>query len=356
MSALNFNGVEFSDLSGEIHTLKVEITKVTADGPGEDGEFGFAVTYVIENDSNEDWDYFDVRAILLDASGRVVEVSHDMVDETIAAGEESALVAWIGGVKGWNFSAGVESALVVIKVVACKKMCVELGDILLPQEERKASSTGSCVVGDSVKVLGGSVSVSEPDHDKECLVEIRFLCQNLTNNWIPALKFLSVLSDKKGNEINSVSEASELMPEGISMIHGFCYAKQKELAGARVDTSISVLLAAAHALSHSTGVDVTRFESSEDDLGDDSHDDFEEESPLHAVMGEIKSSLEIDDGERLICLSCGVAELESEEIRVDISGLSKTIRDGLSNIIHLDPDLDSLTCKKINSSKTNVLL
>jgi len=98
---------------------RVSINEVTAEGPDDDGDIRVEVKYEITNDTDEDWEYLDVRTQILSASGQVVEETRDQQEQTISAGDTAEFEAGFWGIQASLLGPNPDKAHVLISVTAC---------------------------------------------------------------------------------------------------------------------------------------------------------------------------------------------------------------------------------------------
>ncbi len=223
--------VQLAELPGELPRCKVSIREVTAEGPDDDGDMGFKVQYMVENDSGEDWEYLTARTMLLDGSGQIIDETHDSTEQTMLAGEEVEMEAWMGGISAALFAGKPDNGQVVVHVVASRLQREKLGSFGVPSEPQSLVPLKSCTIGDTVKIVSGSLWRTAPDSDKDCRVVLKVLCQNLTEAWLPAVKVEAKLTDKMDRDIDSLDQTEELRPGAIATIDCSTYLKHNKLAG-----------------------------------------------------------------------------------------------------------------------------
>ena len=223
--------VQLAELGGDLQSCKVDISEVTVEGPDDEGELSFRVQYVAENDSGDDWEYLNVRTIVLNGSGQVIDETYDTIERSMPAGEDVELEAWVGGANAGLFSSNSGNAQVVVNMVASRLQREKLGSFPIPSEPYSVVPLKPCTIGDTVKIVSGSLWRTPPDEEKDCRVVLKVLCQNLTDAWLPAVKLEAKLTDKMDRDIDAFDQSGELRPGGISTIDCSTYLKANKLSG-----------------------------------------------------------------------------------------------------------------------------
>jgi hypothetical protein len=346
--------IEISPLATGLPECKVEITGVEAEGPDDDGDYRFAIKYNLTNDADEDWEYLESRTQILNAAGQIIEESRDSNEQTVSAGETAELEVSTWGIKGKLLGSNPEQTHIVLSVIASAFGREKLGEIAIPETPLETVALKPVKIGEAVQLISGSLWKTEPDDDKECRVEIKALVQNLTKLHLPEVKIVAEVMDKQGRELTDAGGQDELRPGNIVIINGSGYAKEKKFAGAMVVLAMQAYWPVALGTTQSQGCSVTAPEH--DNCGDDDCESGDGESPLRAMMGSIKSSIEMGEQDTLVCVSCRVAELESEKVQFDISNLSAADRQRLSSLIDAELIGDEANGYSINTSKTSIML
>jgi hypothetical protein len=276
--------LQLAELPGNLPRCKVSIREVTAEGPDDDGDMGFKVQYVVENDSGEDWEHLTVRTVLLDGSGQIIDETYDTTEQTMPAGEEVEMEAWMGGINAALFAGKPDNGQVVVHVVASRLHREKLGSFVVPSEPQSLVPLRSCTIGDKVKIVSGSLWRTAPDSDKDCRVVLKVLCQNLTEAWLPAVKVEAKLTDKMDRDIDSLDQTEELRPGAIATIDCSTSVKQNKLAGGVTATvAVNVFTPVAASVGQHFGV-------TSETVSEGRREGLERLSPSHS-----KQDRQIDD-------------------------------------------------------------
>lgn len=236
---------------------KIEILVVSAEGPDTDGDIRVEVKYEITNDTDEDWEYLDVRVQLLNAAGQVVEETRDTQEQTISAGDTAEFEAGFWGIQANLLGPNPDKAHVLISITACGLSQQILdGPSTIPAASFEPATIKPAKVGDVLQVVSGSLWKTAPDDDQDSRVEARVLVQNLTANHLPLVKLQAEITDKAGREVADAGGSDEVRPGSICVLNGSGYGKDKKLAGAKTDLSIHAYCPVATGLAQTQGFSV----------------------------------------------------------------------------------------------------
>jgi hypothetical protein len=262
-TAAEVSSITLAPIPLDLADCPVSIKEVTAEGPNDDGELSITVKYEVTNDTDDDWEYLEVRIQLLSAAGQIVEESRDTQEQTISAGDNAELESSFWGVKAKALGNNPEKAHVVVSVIASGFGQEKLGEIAIPETPFETVALKPVKIGEALQLISGSLWKTEPDDDKECRVEIKALVQNLTDKHLPEVKIVAEVTDKTGRELTDAGGQDEVRPGNVVIINGSGYAKEKKFAGAKADLSLRVYWPVAAGASQRQGMAVAAAESSE---------------------------------------------------------------------------------------------
>jgi RNA polymerase subunit RPABC4/transcription elongation factor Spt4 len=230
--------IDIGPLALGLPECKVDITEVRAEGPSDDGDYGLTIKYSVTNDTDEDWEYFETRTQILNASGQILEETRDSNEQAISSGETAELETSLWGVKGKLLGVNPEQAHVVVSFIACGFGQEKFGEVAIPEIPYEAVAIRPGRIGDMLQLVSGSLWKTEPDDDKDCRVEIKALVQNLTDKHLPQVKIVADVMDKQGRDVTDASGSDEVRPGNLVLISGSGYGKEKKLAGAKVNLAL----------------------------------------------------------------------------------------------------------------------
>ena len=246
---------------------KIDILEVSAEGHDDDGDIRVEVKYEITNDTDEDWEYLDVRVQLLSAAGQVVEETRDTQEQTISAGDTAEFEAGFWGVQASLLGPNLDKAHILISVTACGLRQQKLdGPSSISAASFEPAAIKPATVGDVLQVVSGSLWKTDPDDDQDCRVEVRVLVQNLTANHLPLVKLQVEITDKAGREVADAGGSDEVRPGSIGVLNGSGYGKDEKLAGAKTELALLVHYPLAAGNAQAQGMELTKPE--EDDYTD----------------------------------------------------------------------------------------
>ena len=243
----------------------VTFQEVSAEGPNEDNELRITVKYQITNDTEKDWEYFEVQTKLLSASGQIVEESNDTQEQAVSAGESADFESSFWGIKQAALGGNPEQAHIVVTATACGFAQQELGEVDIPETAYDPVALKPAKVGDVVQLVGGSLWKTPVDDDKECHVEVKALVQNLTSHYLPQVKVIAEVTDKSGREVTDAGGSGEIRPGALSAINGSGWEKEKKFKGAKAALSIRAYWPVATGMSQQQGMVITAGERNEDE-------------------------------------------------------------------------------------------
>ena len=251
------DSIKLAALPAGLASFEINIKSVTSEGSDSDGDLSISVTYEVNNQSDEDWEYLTVRTQLLNAAGQIVEDMQDTHEQSFDAGETEELQASFYGVKAKFLGANPEKAHVIINAVASILIQQKLGQIDIPANAFEVTALRPIKLGETVQIISGSLWKAEPDDDMDSRIEVKALIQNLTNKSLPLVKLAAEVKDKKGNEVADAGGCEEVRPGSIVTISGSGYTKDKKLIGAKADLAVLVYTPVAAGVSQHCGVQIT---------------------------------------------------------------------------------------------------
>jgi hypothetical protein len=237
--------LELSPLAAGLPPCAVEIVGVEVEGPDDDGDVRVTVRYTLANDTDEDWEYIETRALLLSATGVIIDESLDTNEQTVSAGEIQEFEVGFWGVREQLLGSAVEQAGVILSVLACGGVRHSLGEFAVPSEPFSALSLPPGQMGDAIRILGGALWKSAADDDGDCGVTVKVLVQNLTSHSVPELKLLAPVVDRQGREVADAGTSDVLRPGAVTVIAGSGYAREKKCVGTSIDLVIQAYPALA---------------------------------------------------------------------------------------------------------------
>jgi hypothetical protein len=333
--------------------LTVKLAEVKAEGPDDEGDVRFEIKFVVVNNSNMDYEYFVSRAQLIGSHQQAIEEARDTHEQTLRAGEEIELESYLN-VSLKLLGEQAENRAVLLSVVACGMLSEKLGEFHVPSEAFKVVNFEGKKIGDLLKVINGGFWKTEPDSDKDSAIELRVLIQNRSPQHLHEVRIVAEIYDKAGRLLTDANSSDEVRAGDLALVRGFGVGKDKKFKDAKLVASIRAYHPLATGLCYEAGLELVAAQSDGEGLFDE--DSNEPGSPLQESMGSIKSEVTIEDGESLVCISCRVAEIESEGVTIDISKLTPKQRSQLESTFEIRPEATSMKGFRFNTSKTSILL
>lgn len=180
---------------------KITVDGLTGEGPDSDGDIRMTARYTVRNDTDEPWDRLTIRAHLLGAAGAVIATTEGSHERTIEAGKAESFESHWWGLKRDLLGPDPATASVVIEVLASRVSESSLEPITIPAQPLVVKQISPTVVGETFRIVSGSIWKSERRIYGECFVELRLLVQNLTDHHLPALDISATFMDSDGAEV-----------------------------------------------------------------------------------------------------------------------------------------------------------
>jgi hypothetical protein len=290
---------------------------------------------------------------LIGSHKQAIEEARDTYEQSIPVGEEIELESTFN-VSSKLLGEQPENSAILLNVVACGMLSEKIGDFAVPNNAFEVVKFEGKKVGDSLKIINGGFWKTAPDSDKDAAIELRVLIQNCFSQHLHDVRITAEVIDKAGNSFADASSSDEIRAGDLVLVRGFGVGKDKKFKDAKLVASVKAYHPLAAGFCYRAGFELVAANSYNEELFEE--EPSETDSPLQELMGSIKSEVTIEDGESLVCISCRVAEIESEGVIVDISDLTSNERNQLKKIVELQPEAKSIKGWKFNTSKTSILL
>jgi hypothetical protein len=224
----------------------VAVEALSAEWSGGHDCMTFRASYTVKNPTSTAWDLLSVRAHLLGSAGQVIATEETTHDQTIEAGDDASFEASWAGVERDLLGPTPDTATVVIEVLACTRTDAELGRFPIPDWPFEISQIPPAVVGDTLRIVSGSIWKSEPDDDNECSLEVKLLVQNLTDQHLPLVRLSAQVLDSNEDEVGDAGTVMDLAPSGVCLLPGYHGGIEPQtLDDATVSVAVQVFKAVA---------------------------------------------------------------------------------------------------------------
>lgn len=232
--------INLSAMPTGLAECRIVIKEVTAEQ--DDGEISITAKYEILNTTTEDWEYLELRALLLSASGHILDEAFDTEEQTVGPGASAAFESYFSfrdlDAKALGSAPG--AAHVVVQAMAYGRGEEKLGTIAIPDEAFTSVALKPTRVGNILQLISGNLWKKQQPGDKECQVEVKMLVQNLTSLHLPRAQFNASVMDKKGQKLDAAFINEAVLPRGICMVTNSQYFKVKQLgSGAVADVTLA---------------------------------------------------------------------------------------------------------------------
>ena len=261
-----------------LRECEVKVIAIKGEGPDGDGDVRIEIKYEVKNRTDEDWEYLVARTQVLDSRGLVVEETRDTNEQTVSAGESAECETYLS-IKLKTLGENPEKANVLVSVVACGIALQKLGEFDVPATAFNIVPLKSIKVGNVLQLVSGRLWKTEPDDDKDSIIQVRALVQNLTAMHVHEVKLIAEVTDKVGRDVSDAGGSDEVRPGDVCLIRGSGYGKDKQFKGAKVALSLRAYFSAATGLSQHVGIEIHESESraevedDEDSSADDGNGD-----------------------------------------------------------------------------------
>lgn len=288
----------------------VAIEGLAARPPDSDGDMYFTARYTVRNDTSTSWDLLSVRAHLLGSEGQVIKTTQETHEQTIDAGDYAAFEANWWCVRQELLGPDPGAARVVVDVLACRRIDSEIGILPIPDRHFAIGRLQPAVVGDTLRIVSGSIFRSEPDDDDQCPVEVKLLVQNLTDRHLPRVRLEAEIVDADGDAIDTDRAEADLAPSLVGQMSCSSYVEAERLEDAEIRVNAVAFVAVAAGSTNEARVVSIEMDDAEADAGDDDDEDSDAED----IDDEEDSDSEHDDDD----------EEESKEERTDSGQSART--------------------------------
>jgi hypothetical protein len=219
--------------------------------------------YSVTNNTDQSWDYLALTTQLVNFDGQVIEQSTDSFEQTLDPNDDTELDVYFGAANLKLLGQHPEKSVIVSTITACKAEFVSLGSIDIPADAFQVTSIQPTKLGESAKLLSGSVYKTEPDSDKDCQVQVKALIQNLTNLPLNEVKISAEVTDKSGRDLCDAGGYEQIRPNEICLIQGNGYTKEKTLKAAKVELSLRCYAPVAASTVQTNGINLIELDSTE---------------------------------------------------------------------------------------------
>ena len=168
-------------LKFDLPTIPIEISKVKIEGPDNDNSYTITVNSNFTNTGKEDWDFLQIKTHLLNSDGLILRENIDTIEELVEANGAYAHESFFWLIPAPSLGTFPENVIVVVSALASQKHYLEFEELSVPSSAFEISNIAStCLIGPALKLISGGMWKTEPDNDKESIIEINFLFQNCT--------------------------------------------------------------------------------------------------------------------------------------------------------------------------------
>lgn len=234
-----------------LRECEVKVIEIKGEGPDGDGDVRVYIKYEVKNRTDDDWEYLVARTQVLDSTGLVVDETRDTNEQTVSAGESAECETYLL-IKLQTLGENPEKANVLVSVVACGIALQKLGEFDVPATAFNKVPLKSTKVGNVLQLVSGSLWKTEPDNDKDSIIQVRALVQNLTAMHVHEVKLIAKVTDKVGRDVSDAGGSDEVRPGDVCLISGSGYGKDKQFKGAKVSLSIRAYFSMATGIGRSS--------------------------------------------------------------------------------------------------------
>ena len=172
--------IEISPMPSNLPAAKVQISSVEAEGPDEDKIFRVTVKYSVTNDSYDDWGFYETYIQIFNAAGQIIDEIRDSNEISVSKNETIELESYFWGIHSELFGCDPEKAIILLNFTASTVEQHKLKQIPLTAQQHQAIPLSPVTFKDISCITNGNITISDPDDDRECRIEIKALSQNLT--------------------------------------------------------------------------------------------------------------------------------------------------------------------------------
>ena len=265
-------------LNFNLLTIPIEISKVKIEEPDTDNSYTITVSSNFTNTGKEDWDFLQIKIHLLNSDGLILRENTDTVEELLEANGTYAHESVFWSIPAPSLGTSPEKVIVVVSAFASQKHSREFEELNVPSSSFEISNIAStCLIGPALKLISGSMWKTQPNDDKESLIEINCLFQNLGKVIVPEARLVGDILDKKGKVLSEAGFSKEVLPGELTQLIGYCSAKETKLAGAKLKFSLITFYPVAAAVEQQNGGELVANESNDvpwpfEDLGSEQDD------------------------------------------------------------------------------------
>lgn len=230
--------IAFAPLALGLPDCRISIEHFLAEAPDRNNSVRVTYRYKITNDSERDWDYLSITAQILTASGQIIDSSDDQEVVSIKAGaaEEQIGVFWCEPKLLGNNS---DQMQLVINVTACGLLQERLGVVEIPANPFEVVTLDQPNLGNFLQVVNGSMWSDAPNDDKEVMIYVKALMQNLSSHHFRQVFVDIQVKDKMDAVLLDENNPTEIRPSVIGGLSASTYPiKPKLLKGAVADIKV----------------------------------------------------------------------------------------------------------------------
>ena len=250
--------IDLAPIPTGLAECRIDIKAVTAEQ--NDDEINITAKFAILNTTKEDWEYIEIRTLLLSASGQIVDETSDSEEQNIGAGKSAEFESSFSfsGLDSKALGSTPGAAHIVVQAMAYGRGEVRLGTIAIPDEAFTPVALKPVTVGSTLQLISGYLWKTQQPGDKECRVEVKMLVQNLTALHLPRAQFNANVLDKKGQKLDAAFINESVLPRGICMVSKSQYFKVKQLgSGATADVTLAAYWPLAVGMTQHQGIEIS---------------------------------------------------------------------------------------------------
>lgn len=309
-------------LKFDLPTMPIEISKVKIEGPDTDNSYSITVSSNFTNTGIDDWDFLQIKTHLLNSDGLILRENTDTVEELLEAKGTYTHESVFWSIPAPSLGISPEKVIVVVSAFASQKHSREFEELNVPSssfELIKIAST--CLIGPALNLISGSMFKTQPNDDKESLIEINCLFQNLGKVIVPEARLVGDILDKKGKVLSEAGFSKEVLPGELTQLIGYGSAKETKLAGAKLKFSLITFYPVAAAVEQQNGGELVANESNDvpwpfEDLGSEQDDIID-------IDGSVNSGLTKSFEWSMKLGEINMDDVEDEEV---LSALKKSLK------------------------------
>ena len=217
---------------------KVKVNSVLLDVEKDDESTSVNVTVSYTNENIESLDFTEINAVIKRTDGIFIAESNSTISREIPS--ESKVEESVGfyGFNEEQIPKNRKDLVVEATIKLGKYHKFSEFESEIDDENNEKIITFRTAGDKPLKIIGGSVRISEPDEDKFVNVDMVICVQNNSDKYYPELNISYEIIDLKENFLDGSDGISELKPNSIVYFTQSMYIKKNKLKKAKLHGSV----------------------------------------------------------------------------------------------------------------------